>query len=53
MTLAEQLKTEHMFMKKVLFKIAEPGCTCEPWMRQTKLKCDPCLAAEALKKVKL
>lgn len=53
MTLAEQLKQEHVFMKKVLFKIAEVGCTCEPWMVKSKLKCDPCLAADALKKVKL
>lgn len=53
MTLTERLQEEHQFMKKVLLKIAEPGCSCERWMIQSKVKCDSCIAADALKKVKL
>jgi len=53
MTYTERLKAEHEFIKKVLLKISEPGCSCERWMIQSKVKCDSCIATEALKKVKL
>lgn len=53
MNILRQYQLELEILKKALLLIAESHCTCERNFQKHRLKCDPCTAKEALKKIKL